>query len=200
MEQLTIAGSHEIAEIVTDPYLSGYRVAPQPPGPWLALGGEIADLCPEGWYPEGQWAYARVWSNAAAVAGTDPCLPGPDASPGVFIGQPWTPLPPSHMIRIPLTGCNLEGQSLWRLNIAIKPSDPTLCVSAWIEKGPQKGWPAILIEPAQETASLLIALDPDAPSGSAAVALLSAHPTDATAADLPEPYGADVYSVGVFVP
>jgi hypothetical protein len=101
-----------------------------------------------------------LWSNAAAVAGFDPCVPGPEGPPAVFIGPVWTPLPTSHTIRLPLTGCNLEGQDVWRLNVQIKPSNPSLCASVWIEKGRQKSWPAILIDPTQATASLLIALDP----------------------------------------
>jgi hypothetical protein len=198
-EMLTIAGSHEIAEIATDPFLTGYRIAADSVGPWLSSGGEVGDLCVSAWHLEGRWNYQRFWSNAAAASGGDPCVPGPATPPPVFVGPAWTALPSNHMIRIPLTGCNLPAQSIWRLNVSIKPSDPSLCSFVSIEQGTQTSFPATLVTTARQPA-LLIALDASAPSGTSAVVTIAAHPSDMHAANLPEPDGADLYSVGVFVP
>jgi hypothetical protein len=199
MQRLTVAGSHEIVEMATDPYLQGLRVASDPPGPWLGDEGEVADLCAGAWYPEGRWTYQRVWSNDAATAGRDPCVPGLIAPPGVFVGPTWNALPPSHMIRIPLTACNLDPGGVWQLRERIAPGDPGLCAAAQFEKGRQTGYPGI-IALTEDSVSLLVALDPGAPSGSSAVVTVAAAPTTLAGTDLPTPYGVDLYKIGVFVP
>jgi hypothetical protein len=77
---LESAASHEFFEGATDPFPSDSPgwVITDTSNPWHALGGEIADLCasvlPE-WSEGGYSEIARMYSNEAAQAGGDPCLP-----------------------------------------------------------------------------------------------------------------------------
>jgi hypothetical protein len=79
-QDITWAASHEFIETCTDPYpLSAPgNVILDPNQPWAAIGGEVGDLCtfvfPQA--SEGSYtALQRVYSNASAAAGGDPCLP-----------------------------------------------------------------------------------------------------------------------------
>jgi hypothetical protein len=74
-----LIASHEIIEAATDPIPSnnpGFQLR-DPTSTWLALGGEVGDLC-EGSaasiWREGGFVAQRSWSNAAALEG-DPCVP-----------------------------------------------------------------------------------------------------------------------------
>jgi hypothetical protein len=77
-----LVSSHELIEAATDPVPvnhPGFSIK-DPINPWLALGAEVADLCTRG-DASATWAEAgfvaqRSWSNAAAAAGMDPCVPG----------------------------------------------------------------------------------------------------------------------------
>jgi hypothetical protein len=89
IETVTIAASHELIEATTDPFpdaLPGYELTD---GDHLAFGSvtgaEVGDMCevlrtsyyqPQG-YP---FFVQRSWSNRAAAAGTDPCVPAFDPS------------------------------------------------------------------------------------------------------------------------
>ncbi len=100
LEGVLLASSHEISEAVTDPYFpqsaqgespGGYNINTQDLNviAWvLALGGgEVADLCPDlpydgfGHAEENGYKLARVWSNVAAKANHNPCVP---ADPGPY--------------------------------------------------------------------------------------------------------------------
>lgn len=79
----TVSSSHEFIEAVTDPHPF---TVPTPPDPfslyvyndaWFGIGGgEIADLC-EGYasYTLNNQKLARAWSNKAALASQNPCVP-----------------------------------------------------------------------------------------------------------------------------
>jgi hypothetical protein len=74
--------SHELIEAATDPFPvnhPGFHLR-DPVDPWIALGGEVADLCERGdqstVWREGGFVVQRSWSNLAAAAGRDPCVPG----------------------------------------------------------------------------------------------------------------------------
>lgn len=77
-----LVSSHELIEAATDPVPvnhPGFSIK-DPISPWLVLGAEVADLCTRN-DASGAWAEAgfvaqRSWSNAAAAAGIDPCVPG----------------------------------------------------------------------------------------------------------------------------
>lgn len=88
LDLLTNSVSHELTEAATDPYpQSGaayYKVDVEHLN-WMALnsGGEVSDMCqtiqssttrPSELSP---YALQRGWSNAAALAGHDPCVPAP---------------------------------------------------------------------------------------------------------------------------
>lgn len=80
------SASHEFIEAATDPLPNsspGWQIN-STTNPWAAIGGEVADLC-TGIYPQwsegGYVAINRVWSNSAAAAGGDPCIPEPPGAP-----------------------------------------------------------------------------------------------------------------------
>jgi hypothetical protein len=68
--------SHEIIEMLTDPYPS---TAPayvlDASSPWAYTSGELADLCVANTVAFGATRATRVWSNARARRGDDPCVP-----------------------------------------------------------------------------------------------------------------------------
>jgi hypothetical protein len=86
---LTSSVSHELIETAVDPVdpdpaLGGnaYSLTSDTVWPAIFSGSEVADLC--GWtdWPvttnEGSYVVVRSWSNLAAAAGHDPCVPAPD--------------------------------------------------------------------------------------------------------------------------
>jgi hypothetical protein len=83
LDALTVALSHELVEIATDPTLNtapAWAYTDDAHLIWSFLpGAEIADMC--SLEPEsaqrlvGSYMVPRVWSNASALAGHDPCVP-----------------------------------------------------------------------------------------------------------------------------
>lgn len=94
-DDLTSTASHELIETATDPVdpdpaLGGDAYSLTTDTVWpLAAGSEVADLC--SWpddhdsYVEGPYTVVRSWSNLAAAAGHDPCVPADPAS-GPYFG------------------------------------------------------------------------------------------------------------------
>jgi hypothetical protein len=94
-ESLTFAASHEIVEAATDPVQATTLQNQQTLGYYLNLsdptvlgwnllgGGEAADLCVDitglnqDATTEDGYTVQRIWSNASAAAGLDPCVPTP---------------------------------------------------------------------------------------------------------------------------
>jgi hypothetical protein len=86
----TSAASHEIIEAATNPTFRAFYMRDVA---WTYDGAEDADLCvthspSDHWedgaaelYREGDWLVQRSWSNAAAVASHDPCVPAPAGVP-----------------------------------------------------------------------------------------------------------------------
>jgi hypothetical protein len=120
MSFLTVAASHEFGEAATDPYPF---TAPAHLGvdndhlAYTALGGgEIGDLCelnsPDAYtLPNSPFQVQRLWSNQAAAAGTDPCVPDADNQPyfnsGLVINDQISPF------GFPMRGENIPvGQSM----------------------------------------------------------------------------------------
>jgi hypothetical protein len=99
-QALTPTISHEIVETATDPFTStspAFFDVDQRHAIWSVAinGGEVADLCenetPDLVTPDDiGYPVQRIWSNAAAKAGTGPCVPVP---PGeiFFIAVPSLP-------------------------------------------------------------------------------------------------------------
>jgi hypothetical protein len=86
IDMITAAASHEIAEASSDPFpaetLTGYSDVDQNHIVWdfVLGGGEIGDMCaqyPDAFFKPAGFDYyvQRIWSNAAALAGHDPCVP-----------------------------------------------------------------------------------------------------------------------------
>jgi hypothetical protein len=78
-DDVTVTASHELIEAATDPYRfnDGYYLDPNMDDPWsLQSGDEVGDLCEdEPGVKEGSIALTRSWSNEAAAAGMNPCVP-----------------------------------------------------------------------------------------------------------------------------
>jgi hypothetical protein len=71
--------SHELIEAATDPFPvtnPGWQLR-DPASPWLAMGEEVADLCQRGDNSDisQDMISQRSWSNTAAAAEEDPCVP-----------------------------------------------------------------------------------------------------------------------------
>ncbi|HZS40193.1 MAG TPA: hypothetical protein VFF06_25355 [Polyangia bacterium] len=87
LETTTGAESHELVEAATDPFpqsVPAYGQVDDNHLYWMfALGGgEVGDLCAQDpgaftKFPELPYVVQRTWSNAAAAAGHDPCVPAP---------------------------------------------------------------------------------------------------------------------------
>ncbi len=87
VDEVTAGASHEIAEAVTDPFSetnAAYLAADYDHKVYgvVLAASEVADMCswemPSATKPTGiDFQTSRVWSNKAALAGHDPCLPAP---------------------------------------------------------------------------------------------------------------------------
>ena len=83
LDDLTRATSHEFVEAVTDPHpysMPAYNMLDDPHYIWAYTpGGELGDMCAyvQAAYQRlvGNFLVQRTWSNAAAAAGHDPCVP-----------------------------------------------------------------------------------------------------------------------------
>jgi hypothetical protein len=85
LDAITGPASHEIAEGVTDPFPSdnpAYVTVDTQHGYWSRLlgGGEVGDMCAQQdnsfvKYADLPYTVQRIWSNKAAMAGADPCVP-----------------------------------------------------------------------------------------------------------------------------
>jgi len=88
LDAVTAPFSHELAESSTDPFPNGNPAYAQIDDShlyWskLVTSGEVGDMCeinasPGGSfvkYPDMPYMVQRIWSNKAAKAGTDPCVP-----------------------------------------------------------------------------------------------------------------------------
>jgi len=119
-DSVTAVASHEILEAATDPYFTLDE------GAWanvdngalafgLLFGGEIADLClvsfpPFYTPPDLPYVVQRVWSNAAAQANQDPCVPPPTSGEPYFQSAP--ELPTTTPIKLGGTTVQTAGVSL----------------------------------------------------------------------------------------
>ena len=90
VDERTAAISHELIEAATDPFPRSdpaYTGANQANVVWTVVtGGELTDMCvvqPDayGRVPGSSWVVSKSWSNAAALAGNDPCVPASTSIP-----------------------------------------------------------------------------------------------------------------------
>lgn len=85
LETLTSTTTHELIEAATDPYAAvapAYYDIDPPHAYWVYVfgGGEVSDMCnlpidANVTLPGTPYEVQRSWSNAAALAGRDPCVP-----------------------------------------------------------------------------------------------------------------------------
>lgn len=143
-DRVTAATSHELVEAVTDPLFvtsPAYSSVDDAHAFWMELtgGGEIADLCafdaanlirPA----DVGYAVQRTWSNAAAAAGHDPCVPArggayfnvvgeaPDVfyDPTVGVAVNGVAIPPGQARTIALHLYSDAPTEAWK----VKPVDP----------------------------------------------------------------------------
>ena len=103
LQSNTFAASHEIVEASTDPYQTqttlGFYLNFNDPAilPWNDLGGgEAADMCVDflglgqDEATEDAFTVQRIWSNSAAAAGGDPCVPASTSATPYFNAAPET--------------------------------------------------------------------------------------------------------------
>jgi hypothetical protein len=74
-----IAASHELIEASSDPFpfTAPAYVFRDETVPWTYVPGEVADLCVGYEVQIDGFLAQRIWSNDAATAGTQPCVPAP---------------------------------------------------------------------------------------------------------------------------
>ena len=91
LDDLTTTVTHELAEASTNPYVNSnpaFQQVDDNHAIWGVgtFGGEVADMCQNNadanYTPPGStYMVQRSWSNAAAKAGTNPCVPVPATGP-----------------------------------------------------------------------------------------------------------------------
>jgi hypothetical protein len=145
--------SHEIVESATDPLGRGYRLPGITAEPWYesvwqawdpgAEEVEIGDMC-EGTRifetgsgsPSGGWEYQRMWSNAAAAAGGDPCVP-PEAVPYASVSAPqgWYSVPAGGSVDIPITGWSAAATTPWLAHASLSNTNDTGAFGGVVDAG-----------------------------------------------------------------
>jgi hypothetical protein len=185
LEQLTLIGSHEIAEAITDT-TDGWHIErpPETPGwrwtasPWLGYNGpsnayqpnvENADLCNGTRVVEGDFAYQRSFSNRAAAAGEDPCVPHLEVQyVGVSTASDWYEAEAGGAIEIPVGGWSSAPAEDWIVTQRRQGGTPGWTFAGRLS-GPRtttvEGTTFQLINDGDE-ATLTVTVPPDAPVGS----------------------------------
>ena len=129
LQSLTVIGSHEIIEAASDPYPGrGWTLGPLTSlsqSPWASTQGENGDMCVSTQVTEGFFTYQRVWSNTAAKAGGDPCVP-PVSTPyyNVSTAKDWYKVAPGGTVTIPLNGWSTARMLDWVVDGAVQVEIP----------------------------------------------------------------------------
>jgi hypothetical protein len=164
LDFVTWVSSHELAEAATDPFFFGapaYKDASDYAWQqWNGGGGEVGDMCSfrpgSTWRdPELGYLMQRIWSNAEASAGHDPCVPhpsgdvyfqaAPDATDAVTVtfssGSP----------SVNSTGLQIPVGMIRTVDVHIFSDAPTDAMTVWAEE-----WP---IAPVPDSPDLVMAWD-----------------------------------------
>jgi hypothetical protein len=148
LDEVTSATTHELVEAGTDPLLDAWTWYTEKTAGWgIALDGEVADLCEHQWHslytpPDLGYMIQRTWSNAAARADHDPCVPdvvgdGPYFNSIVPIPDVLTiPLGELYGIAVPVGGARTipvelfsDGPTTGPWQLQAFPTDPAVQVS-----------------------------------------------------------------------
>jgi hypothetical protein len=117
--------SHEYIEAATDPQPyshPAWEIRPDGGSAWNFIGGEVGDLCElthsfimtEGHYVQ------RIWSNTAAAADHDPCIPADPTRPYFNVSVDPGDIQyvnPGDTVTFTLTGWSLQPMANWTLQI-----------------------------------------------------------------------------------
>jgi hypothetical protein len=125
VQAATHVASHEILEAATNVHATdGWSLDcgnDNPPNctPWLyvpAYPGEVGDLCAWTVTNEAGFVFTRAWSNAAAAAGGDPCVPAA-TTPYVSAGtaQSWYTIAAGQTLQVPVTGWAPSAAPAWKI-------------------------------------------------------------------------------------
>jgi hypothetical protein len=196
----TYLASHEIAEGSADsaagkgwslPFVSSTTPI-QMQDVWaVGEGHEAGDLCQgAGATMQGAFSYSRIWSNSAAAAGMDPCVPS-QGGPYVNVSTQYTWMigtaTPPYDVPIPLTGWSSSPVGDWTVAAEIRGSN-RMGFKVAFDNGAST---ATINNGTQQT--LHVKVPTDATTGDyAVVRLLSTQPAS------PTEFG--IWMVGVYVP
>ncbi len=145
IEYVTSTVSHELVESATDPFSNAdpaFAQADDADAIWtIATGGEAADMCEYNadsvYTPAGStYAIQRSWSNAAAKAGKDPCVPVP---PGDSYFNAYASYDDSITLKyygqsMPTKGVSIASGATKTISVTLRsedPSAPEWQVQAW---------------------------------------------------------------------
>jgi hypothetical protein len=199
VENMTVAASHEIIEAATDPDDLGYKLpAIAERNQWqesvwnafeLTGDAEIADLCEGTFWSEGSSVYQRVWSNAAAARGGDPCIPEiPDPYYSTAFAQDWYVIDAGATTAISFTAWATGPMTAWPVTVDANGTAPGFMASV-------TGAPVN----AGESGQILVSAPAGAVSGDFAVLDVVSERPDPSAGTPALIDGAHINLVGVYV-
>ena len=219
LEAVTVAGSHEIAEAVTDtddgwhlpipPAVPGWQIEATP---WLSYNGpnnpyqphvEIGDLCNDTRFTEGGFVFQRTFSDAAAAAGEDPCVPHL-AIPYYSVSTPqdWFAGQPGETVSIPVAGWSSAPTEDWFVTVALKsPTREGFAVATRSDTTTTVGGTTLEMVNDARVITLDVTIPASAASGDRATMYLESARVDADG--IIGPVGDDLahrWMVGVYVP
>ena len=120
--------SHEFIEACSDPSVTAPAyIVTDPNSVWTALGGEVGDLCSfvEPQWPEGGYtALQRVYSNASARAGGDPCLPSTGRYFATDVQPSFVPIQAGQTATFSVTGWSTVAGDSWGLSSTLYLDQP----------------------------------------------------------------------------
>ncbi len=161
---LDLTASHEIAEGLTDPFPSSNPSwgLTDPKSPWSYDNVELGDLCVLQAIAENGYTLSRIWSNSAAAAGTDPCVPRP-ANALPYFNASITPsavatAAAATTLTYQLTGWSLGPVPDWGLSMLVSPYSTFVPATELDVDTLNNG----------RTATLTVIVPPGTPSGSVA--------------------------------
>jgi hypothetical protein len=128
LDALTETATHEIMESATDPIAGFALPTTSTSTPWVDTvwsqyyGGvvENADLCDFSETRVGDFLYQRIFSNNAARAGGDPCVPAvPDTYFSTAAAKGWYAVAPGATVEVPITGWSTGPMTDWVVEAAL---------------------------------------------------------------------------------